>query len=387
MQIVDQSSFKRPSDIRNILLIQLGDIGDVVWTTPAIRAAKTSIPDACVSVLVKEGFGGLLETDPFIDRIFEVKSYAGGFLGQAAGQLSFLKELRSQRFDLAVDLRLGDRGAFMAFASGAPVRVTMHDPHVPSWRKYLFTHGVVPADRPPERGAAKQTLRILRVLGIDTSDKTPRLTVSDAFKRRAQDILFREGAEGLARWITINPFSRWSYKEWTAAGWAELINDLERDFSVPVVLIGSADERPKAQALMRQCRAQVFNLAGKTTLAELAGLLGQSLLHIGVDSAGPHIAAAVGVPTVTIYGPSSWFEWAPTGEEHRVVLPEMDCTPCHQKGCGGSGRSRCLDELSVARVKKVLYEKLDQLTGNRRTAPVPVDFGEPPAKAPIGFQP
>ena len=95
--------------------------------------------------------------------------------------------------------------------------------------------------------------------------------------------------------------------------------------------------------LIRQCRARAVNLAGQTTLAELAAVLSQSRLHIGVDSAAPHIAAAVGVPTVTIYGPSSWFDWSPVGDSHRVVLPNMDCVPCHQKGCDGSGRSRCLE--------------------------------------------
>ncbi len=90
-------------------------------------------------------------------------------------------------------------------------------------------------------------------------------------------------------------------------------------------------------------------------------MLSLSRLHIGVDSAAPHIAAATGVPTITIYGPSSWFDWAPVGKDHRVILPEMDCVPCHKKGCDGSGHSRCLDELTPEQVIPVIREALDRL--------------------------
>lgn len=359
MQIIDKASYKLPTDIRNVLLIQLGDIGDVVWTTPDIRAVKNSIPGSKVSILVKDGFGGLLEADPSVDRILEVKRYHGNALAQIAGQLSFLKNLRAHHFDLVLDLRLGDRGAFMSFATGAPVRVTMHHPEGLPWlRNILFTHAAIPADVPPERGATEQSLRILRTLGIDTTDKTPQLWVSNTVKKSVRNILTAQKAESFERWITINPFSRWQYKEWAESKWVEIINWLWRDFAIPAFVVGSPEEQPKAEALLRQCKAKAFNFAGKTTLSELAGLLSQSLLHIGVDSAAPHIAAATGVPTITIYGPSSWFDWAPVGEKHRIILPDMDCVPCFQKGCDGSGHSRCLHDLGVDQVRSVIEDVL-----------------------------
>jgi heptosyltransferase-3 len=360
MQIIDKSTYKLPQGIRKVLLIQLGDIGDVVWTTPSIWAVKNSIPGSKVSVLVKEGFGGLLEADPSIERIFEVKRYRGNVFRQAAGQLSFLKDIRAQHFDLVVDLRLGDRGAFMSFATGAPLRISLYHPEgVPFWRNYLFTHSVVPADSIPKRGATDQSLRILRGLGIDSDDIIPRLWISDSVKRRVREILIDEKVDSRKRWITINPFSRWQYKEWNDHKWIEIINWLWRDYAIPAIIIGSPEEKPKAEALIQQCEAGAFNFAGKTTLEELAGVLSLSRLHIGVDSAAPHIAAATGTPTITIYGPSSWKDWAPLGKDHRVILPDMDCVPCHNKGCDNSGRSRCLEELSADQVKNVIREAID----------------------------
>jgi heptosyltransferase-3 len=362
MKIIDPSTYKLPADVRNVLLIQLGDIGDVVWTTPTIRAARSAVPDGKLSILVREGFGSLLEADPSVDRVFETKHYSGNLFHQAAGQLAFLGDIRARHFDLAVDLRLGDRGAFLSMATGAPIRVTMHLPEgLPFWRKLCFTHGVVPVGDGiiKHRGATEQILRIVRPLGMDTQDLSPRLWVSDTVKRRVGEILSREKANGQKNWISINPFSRWSYKEWGDLKWAHVINWLWKDRGIPSVIIGSAEERQRAEAIIRHCETRVINLAGRTTLAELAGVLSLSSLHIGVDSAAPHIAAAAGVPTITIYGPSSWFDWAPVGENHRVILPEMDCVPCHQKGCNGSGQSRCLDELNPEQVIPVIREALN----------------------------
>lgn len=361
MHIINKSTYNLPESIRNILLIQLGDIGDVVWTTPSIRATKKTIPHAKVSIMVKENFGSLLEGDPFIDRVFEVKKFQGNIIRKAAGQLSFLKNIRNQRFDLVIDLRLGDRGAFMSFASGAPLRMSLYlKEGVPWWRNSLFTHGIVLSTPPaPARGAAEQSLRILRELGIDSDDTIPRLSVSDSAKRRVQEILMAEGVSAIENCITINPFSRWQYKEWNDHKWVEIINWLWGEFKIATIITGSPEEKIKAEQLIGQCEAKVFNLIGETTLGELAGVLSLSRLHIGVDSAAPHIAAAIGTPTATIYGPSSWQDWAPVGDNHRVIVPDKDCVPCYQKGCNNSGRSRCLEDLNVDQVKSVIREALN----------------------------
>ncbi|PKN17989.1 MAG: hypothetical protein CVU71_10720 [Deltaproteobacteria bacterium HGW-Deltaproteobacteria-6] len=361
MIIINQSTYRLPDKIRKVLLIQLGDIGDVVWTIPSIWAAKNSIPGSEISVMVQQGFGGLLKADSSVSQVFEVERYKGNIFHQAASHLSFLKNIRDQHFDLAVDLRLGDRGAFLSFATGAPYRVTQHHPEgVPFWRSYLFTHGIVPDYPVYPRGATDQSLRILRKLGIDSDNIIPRLRIADSVKKRVGDILTREKVGTANPFFTINPFSRWSYKEWDHRKWIEIINWLWQEFSLPILIIGSAEERPQAEALIRREKTQgVFNFAGITTLPDLAGLLSLSRLHVGVDSAAPHIAAATGTPTVTIYGPTSWQDWAPLGKDHYVIVSDMDCIPCRQLGCNNSGRSRCLEELNPDQVKKVIREAID----------------------------
>jgi lipopolysaccharide heptosyltransferase III len=346
-------------DIRNILLIQLGDIGDVVWATPTFRAVKETHPKANVSVLLRQPIGSLLEADPHIHKIFEVKRYGGDLIKKVKGQFKLLRALHRERFDLAFDFRLDDRGAFMAFLSGAPVRTAITFPGV-WWRNRLFTHIVVPPV-PKERvlGAAEQSLRLVREFGIDTEDTTPKLWVSEKVKRQAEKLLNGDNVTTFSRWVTLNPFSRWQYKEWEYEKWTHIVDWLWDEYGIPSVIVGAPEEREKAVNIADKCKGQIFNLAGKTTLDELAGILRLSGLHVGVDSAAPHIAAAVGTPTITIYGPTDWRDWAPRGKIHSVVTPDRDCVPCYQKGCDGSGISKCFEALTVDKVKRTIRVFLD----------------------------
>jgi heptosyltransferase-3 len=131
---------------------------------------------------------------------------------------------------------------------------------------------------------------------------------------------------------------------------------------LPAVLIGSREEAAACDGIIAGCKGRAFNLAGKTSLGELAALIAMSTLHLGVDSAAPHIAAAVGTPTVTIHGPTDWRAWRIADDRHRMITPAMDCVPCHRKGCDDSGRSLCLERLEVATVMKAVEEQLQKKT-------------------------
>jgi heptosyltransferase-3 len=346
-------------DIRSILLIQLGDIGDVVWATPTFRAVKEAYPQANVSVLLRESFGSLLEADPHIHRIFEVKRYKGNLIKKMKEQIRFLRTLRQERFDLVFDLRSDDRGAFMALLSGAQIRAALLYRGL-KWRNFLFTHLTdPPATKERIYGAAEQSLRVVREFGIDTKDTIPKLWVSEKVKKRAEKLLDGDGVMAVSQWITLNPFSRWQYKEWGHEKWAQVIDWLWEEYGIATVIVGVSEERKKSINIANNCKEKIFNLTGKTTLDELAGVLSLSGLHVGVDSAAPHIAAAVGIPTITIYGPSNWRDWAPQGKKHSVVFPGYDCAPCYQKGCDNTGRSRCLEELTVDKVERVIQGFFD----------------------------
>ncbi|MCG6535204.1 MAG: hypothetical protein L7F78_11025, partial [Syntrophales bacterium LBB04] len=207
-------------DVKKILLVQLGDIGDLVWMTPALRAVKEAYREAEVSLLVREGNGALLEGDPAVGKIFEIKKIRGSLYTRLRDQLRFLRDLHGERFAMVIDFRADERGAIMTRLSGAPIRVAQGYPDVPFWRNRCFTHLVYPPPRERvEPGAAEQSLRIVRELGIEPQATVPRLRVREAAERRARELLQGEGIDG-PDWCSINPFSRWSYKELPQGKWA-----------------------------------------------------------------------------------------------------------------------------------------------------------------------
>jgi len=340
--------------IRKILIIQLGDIGDVVWAIPAFWAVKNTFPQANVSVLTRKPNGDLLLDDSHVDNVFQI----GKQTVWQDMQLSI--KLRRKRFDLIFDLRADDRGAYTSFFVGAKIRAALYYSGL-FWRNRMFTHLVdppPPTEKEKTYRAADQSLKIIRGFGIKENTVIPQIFVSSATKNKVEGLLVAENVAAQDGYVTINPFSRWSYKEWVMNKWRELISFIWQKYKMPVLILGSEDERGRADQLTIANPSPAYNLAGKTSLREMAGLLQISRLHIGVDSAAPHIAAAVGTQTLTIYGPSDWRDWAPPGEKNKVVLPDMDCSPCRKKGCDGSGRSECLETLAVTKVQDAVEAML-----------------------------
>jgi heptosyltransferase-3 len=335
----------------NILLVQLGDIGDVVLTTPTIRAFKETWPQSRVAILVRKPCGTLLAADPHLNEVVELETGCG-FL---------FRTLRAARYDLVVDLRTGDRGACLSFLTGARERVGCHAGGKQFWHDLLFTTVIrnLRVAPPPVHPGADQSLRVVRAIGVDTTNSTPRLHLASQDRERAAALLSAcGGLQPPARWVTINPFARWKYKEWDAEKWTQVLDYVWQQHGMPSVLVGSPSESQPAQMLLEGRGSYVFNLAGKTTLGELAALISMSTLHLGVDSAAPHIAAAVSTPTITIHGPTDWRSWRVADDHHKVVTLPLDCVPCNRKGCDDTEKSRCLNELPVETVMTTVDEML-----------------------------
>ncbi len=337
--------YKINISIRKILIIQLGDIGDVVWAIPTFEAVKSAFPHVELSVLTRKPFGDLLLDHISVDKVFQTSKES------ILRQLQLLVSLRREKFDLIFDLRSDDRGAYTSFLVCAPIRAALYYPGL-SWRNRAFTHLVDPPQNNERvHSAAEQSLRIVREFGIKETTTIPKIHVSQKNKDKIIELINLEKIETERGFITINPFSRWSYKEWGIDKWQQLLSLLWEKYKMPTLVIGSSEERKRADELKAKANFPIHNFAGRTNLRELSALLQISRLHIGVDSAAPQIATAVGTPTLTIYGPSDWREWAPPGVGNQVVVPDMDCSPCHKKGCDGSGRSDCLETMTVNKVQ------------------------------------
>jgi len=347
--------------LHNILVIQLGDIGDVVLATASFRALKDRLPGARIHALVRKGCGALLAADPNLSGVLESRRGGGKFSDVVRENFSLVRALRKVRFDLVVDLRTGDRSAILALLSRGTKKVA-YAGNGAFWRRFVYTRlfDRLAEAPPPAHPGADQSLRILRAAGFDVGNFLPRLHVSNETDASAVKILSAAGIPEGTRFATINPFSRWKYKEWGYDRWAEVIAALAERHGLPSVLVGSAEESRAAAGILRKAGGAGRSIAGKTSLGELAAVLRRSTLHMGVDSAAPHMASALGTPALTIFGPSDWRAWVLPDDLHRVVAPDMPCVPCNMEGCDRKGRSICLEEMPVEKVLDPAREMLER---------------------------
>ncbi len=208
---------------------------------------------------------------------------------------------------------------------------------------------------------AEYYLNLLLACGLENENIWPELIIPEEKIQKATGLFKAENIPQARPVIAIQPFSLWPYKEWGMYKYIDLIRWISDEHKLPIIVTGSPDERPKADKLIEKSGRHVHNLAGKTTIGMLAAVLKTCRLFIGSDSAGIHIAAAVGTPTVSIFGPMSSAAWAPRGPAHLVVQKKFLCVPCHQKGCQGSGFSRCLEELTVNEVRDAVNFQIDRI--------------------------
>jgi len=197
---------------------------------------------------------------------------------------------------------------------------------------------------------------------LHVENSLPTLIIPELKRKRAHAILREAGITDKRPIAALHPFSLWHYKEWQPSEWVSLIRYLTTRRGFSVIVTGSLAERVRAEKLTNGFRGQAFNLAGKTSIGELPAILHESNLFVGVDTAALHMAGAVGVPTVGIFGPSSPVSWAPRGDRHCVVTKGMSCQPCRQKGCQGTENSRCLNELNAEAVISVVETHLKRVS-------------------------
>lgn len=358
---------RRPFKKGALLAIQLGDIGDVVLTVPALRALKTAFPDRSLLVCVRKKAAELMSLCRHVDTVFAVDSQKRRPIDEIRHQRDFFKILRSTTYALCIDFRTGTRGAILARLCGARRRLGFFATDEPAWRNPLFTDLV---RREYQKGThvADYYFELVKWLGIANRDPEPRLTVPakvvQAVSVRLQDM----GVDNRQPFVALQPFSLWPYKELPADTYVDLVEQIGKRCGRPIVIVGAAAERPRAQAIVKRCRVSTVNMAGQTSIGQLAGLLGLARMFVGVDSAGLHIAAAVGTPTIGVFGPTDPLSWAPRGRRHTVIQPRMPCVPCREKGCYDAGSSRCLEQLGAAEMMETIGPRLDRCVAPRGAA-------------------
>lgn len=350
-----------PSRIRRALVIKLRNHGDVLLTSPVFTVLKAAIPGVEIDALVYADTAPMLRGHPAISCVHEVaRKRSGRLIPRLFGQARLFGALHSCRYDLVIHLTGGSHGAWIARLL-RPVYSVAPEKKGSSWYRNSFTH-LYPVIGGNRRHTVEIHLDALRRLGIhpaNTLDKRLVLVPGEEADSRAWALL-RDAGLTPNGYVLIHPGSRWLFKCWQPEAMAAVADALA-DEGYRIVVTGAPDpaERALAEAMMAAMRHRPVNFCGQTGLKELAALIRDASLFLGVDSVPMHIAAAMQTPTVTLFGPSGDIEWGPWLSPHEIVRSDAHpCRPCGKDGCGGSKRSDCLDALSVATVKAACDRQL-----------------------------
>ena len=358
-----------PDALRRALVIKLRHHGDVLLTAPVLSMLKRLAPQCEVDALIYADTLPMLEGHPALAQLHTIdrKWKQQGLVAQAGAESKLLSTLSARAYDLVIHLSVHTRGAWLTRLlrprwSVGPARSDAGR----LWHG-SFTHRY-PAQSHPHRHTVDTNLDSLRALGFEptTEDQRVCLVPGAAAEARITALL---GEHGLVagQFIHLHPTSRWGFKCWPAERVAQLVDHL-RTKGWPVVLSSAPDAKEKAMVadIVGRLASQsavpptpTLDLSGALTLKELAALAARARLFVGVDSAPMHIAAAMGTPTVAIFGPSGDREWGPWQTQSRIVASlTKDCRPCGRAGCDDSKVSECLTTLPVAQVLAACEELL-----------------------------
>ena len=348
-------------ELRRALVIKLRHHGDVLLTSPVLSVLKAQVPQCGIDALVYADTMPMLAGHPALDEIHTIdrrwKQF--GIIGQAAAEWHLLKQLRARQYDLVIHLTEHRRGAWLTRLLAPRFSVA---PKIPKrgrfWRDSFSHHYYL--DKRGLRHVVEYNLDALRVLGIHPAVEQRKLVMVPGFAAETRVTELMRSHELAPRgFIHLHPTSRWLFKCWPAGKTAALMDTLHaQGHRLVLTAAPDANEAGLIAEIRTKTQTPFIDLCGQLSLKELAALTAQAQLFIGVDSAPMHIAAAMGTPTVALFGPSGDKEWGPWQVPHRVVTTDHTCRPCGQDGCGGSKISDCLVTLPLERVLKAANELL-----------------------------
>ena len=347
------------------LVVVTQRIGDVLLATPLIRSIKRAWPHAAVDALVFEGTEGVIAANPDIRRVLAIPLRPGRL-----SHLRFIWQLL-RRYDVALSVLAGMRPTTYAFLAGR-WRAGFHLPERKgAWKRHLLNEWILFDNW--NTHTVPMNLALADLIGAPRSGEVV-ASWSAQDEGLASQVLGNDKAKPLA---VLHTFPKYNYKMWHRDGWIEVARWLsERGFRLALTGSGDAEEVAYVADLARAMPAGTINAAGRLTLGASSCLVSRARIFVGPDTAMTHIAAALGTPTVALYGPTNPVKWGPwprghapdgnpwqrCGSQHvgNVVLVQGPgiCVPCHLSGCERHTKSfsDCLLALPAASVIAAICE-------------------------------
>jgi heptosyltransferase-2 len=349
-----------------ILIRATNWVGDAIMAIPALRAVRAKFPDAHIAILARPYVGDIYRHQQIADQLiaYDWKGVHAGFAGR--GRLG--QELRAQKFDVALLLQNAFDAAWLAWRANIRRRIG----YARDGRSMLLTDAIA-VPKPGEIPAHEQFyyLELIRRAGWlteRTDEKFIRLEVAPEELAAAERKLRAVGSGEKSLRVAVGAGASYgSAKCWPPERFAAALNHLQAHSDAEVVLFGTTGEMAVTGAIAAALDKPPINLTGQTTIAELLALLARCQIFLGNDSGAMHVAAAVGLPVVAVFGPTDPFGTAPVTPRCTIVQEKPYCSPCFLRRCPTD--HRCMTAVQPAAVESAISAWLAR--GDLRAAEVP----------------
>ena len=327
------------NDYKKILVINPFGIGDVLFTTLVLKAIKEKYRNSFIGYWCNQRVRPLIESNSKINRVFALsrgdlkKIYRESFFAGIWNTFKLVQGLRKERFDICLDFSLDHRYSLLAKISGIPRRIGFNYKN-----RGRFLTDKIDLTGYNGKHAVEYYLDLLRFLNIEAKDKSLELAVTEAARIKARNILTARGITANDLLIGIAPGAGGSwgkdagYKHWPALKFAQVADRLIAEFKAKVIILGDTSERPITDIIINAMRYKPVDLTGGTNLEILPAVIQDLQLLICNDGGPMHMAVALGVKTVSVFGPVSELVYGPYPEhkDHVVLKWDIACRPCYR---------------------------------------------------------
>jgi heptosyltransferase-2 len=342
----------KPEHIQRLLIRSTNWIGDAVMTTPAIRAIRKRFPNSYVSLLAKPWVMPVFENSEHIDQllIYDDKGRHKGIFGK----FRLARDLKKYHFDAAILLQNAFEAALITFLSNIPLRIGYNT----DVRQLLLTHAVSCTNEIKKKHQTDYYLDILRGIGIKEDNRALYLKLDQKDRFRAEKILLEQRLSLGDKIIGINPGATYGpAKQWPLDRYAHLADNIQAFTKGRVIIFGGPNDKDLGEKISQEMHHCPIDLSGKTSLGEAMALIEKCDLFITNDSGLMHVAAALDVPLVAVFGSTNSVTTGPLSQNSRIVQVPLECSPCLRPECP-KGHLNCMEQISVEIVFNVVKEML-----------------------------
>jgi len=347
----------------NILIVKTSAIGDVIHTLPALNALRRKYPKARIDWLVEEAAADLVIGHTAIDTVLVSRRKAwisdlkqGRIKAAGQGFTNFVKQLRNTEYDLLVDFQGLLKSGIFVWLARVKRKVGFGRGMEHAEGSYIFLNEPIPPVNMDQHAVIRELL-LLKAIGVENEEIIFDLPVGEEQMKKIGQMLEAEGIDQTKPLVAINPMTTWATKHWRNERFARVADQL-LDRGLAVVFSGGPQDVQGIEKIRTVMLGKATNLAGRTTLKELAALYERSTLLITTDTGPMHLAAAAGTPVVALFGPTAPWRTGPFGTNHKILRAEIACSPCLKKQC--SQKHECMEQITV---EQVIQATLDVLRG------------------------